>query len=171
MAKVPLSSSFEQRETERPRFLPKATQQKGYCGKALQRGGGTPLCRQSGCHLWSASEDTSSCEHVHSARTHTHKPQPHTSWLPRARALHFRGLQVTQLKQVARGNNVKFAPQSWIPNLLELGGVSGVGCLAQLPIWTGLPCKYPFTDLLRPSVCLHSSMDGALTPRSWLSRA
>ena len=99
------------------------------------------------------------------AHTHTHKPQPHTSWLPRARALHFRGLQVTQLKQVARGNKVKFAPQSWIPNLLELGGVSGVGCLAQLPIWTGLPCKYPFTDLLRPSVCLHSSMDGGAHPQ------
>lgn len=62
-------------------------------------------------------------------------------------------------------------PQPWIPDLLELGGVSAVACLAQLPTWTGVPCKYPISNMLLSSVCLHSSIDGVLIPRSWLSRA
>lgn len=47
--------------------------------------------------------------------------------------------------------------QSRISDLLELGGVSGVICLAQLPTWAKIPCKYAISDMLQSSGSLQQT--------------
>lgn len=164
----------------------------GYRGKSLERGVGessNPSGSTKTSHLWQSGMLSliSFGGHI-DMRMCTRTP---TSWLHRAvPVLPLRGIcrtdapgmedkawmsrgrkesyyQAAGVRQMARGRNFKFAPS--VRGFLTCWSWEGLRC--RLPSsaanGTGTPHR---SDTRLSSFCLYPSTDGALTPRSWLSR-